>query len=786
MARLRLCALMAAFAAAVALPSTAAADREDVRLGVGLANPTSMALAPDGRIFVNEQAGKVRVIKNGALLADPFVQLSVTSNNERGLLGITFDPNFATNRYLYLYYTRASSTVVNRLSRFRASAVNPDVVEPGSETPVLDDIPSQTGWHNGGAIHFGGDGRLYVAVGEGHASDNAQRMDHLGGKLLRIDADGSIPTDNPFYDTATGVFRSIWALGLRNPFTFDVQPGTGRIFINDVGENAFEEINEAWSGPNTGSNAGFNFGWPATEGPTTDPDYHTPFYAYPQTSANGNCALTGGSFYNPTTVNFPAQYVGDYFFTDFCNGWVDSIDLTTKEVTRFLDIDRTRDPVDIKVGPDGSLYYLSRENGNPGSVHRVRYTGTNDPPAVVTHPQDASTTVGGSATFSVSASGTAPLSYQWQRNGTNISGATGSSYTFSNAQLANDGDQFRVVVTNTAGSATSNAATLTVTADQPPTATITAPAAGSLYSGGQTINYSGTGTDPEDGALGSSRFTWRVDFHHEDHLHPFMPDDSGGKIGSFVASATGETSADVWYRIHLTVRDSAGQTSTAYRDVLPRKVNITLATNIAGLELNLDGQPVDPPHTVTGVVGVERTLGAPSPQTIDSVRYELVAWSDGGAQSHTITTPANDSAYVATFRPVAGVPPATNPLSPATNPLAPATNPLAPALGPPLPAVSARAAMAMRAPKRISWARARRHGIPVRVRGTAGAPARVVVWAAGWRSLGSRRVRLGATGDRLVRVRVRGRAPARTLRARIEVSAAGEVAVRRIVLRTRR
>ena len=141
---------------------------------------------------------------------------------------------------------------MNRVSRFTASSTNPDVAEPGSETFILNPIPSETGWHNGGAIHFGNDGKLYVAVGEGHHEDNAQSLATLSGKLLRINADGTIPLDNPFYGSTSGNNRAIWSLGLRNPFTFDIQPTTGRIFINDVGENAYEEINEAWVGPNNG------------------------------------------------------------------------------------------------------------------------------------------------------------------------------------------------------------------------------------------------------------------------------------------------------------------------------------------------------------------------------------------------------------------------------------------------------------------------------------------------------------------------------------------------------
>jgi hypothetical protein len=249
------------------------------------------------------------------------------------------------------------------------------------------------------------------------------------------------------------------------------------------------------------------------------------------------------------------------------------------------------------------------------------------------------------------------LSYQWQRDGADIAGATSSSYTVTNVQLGDSGAQFRVVVTNSFGSATSNAATLTVTSNQPPTASITAPPSGTLYSGGDTINYSGTGTDPEDGVLGGSSFTWRVDFHHESHTHPFIPDTSGNQSGSFTIPTTGEVSADVWYRIHLTVRDSGGLTHSVYRDILPRTVALTLTTNVPGLALTLDGQPVSTPHTVTGVVGISRNLGAPSPQTVGGTTYEFVSWSDGQAQNHTIATPAVDTTYTATYQVVGPGPP---------------------------------------------------------------------------------------------------------------------------------
>ncbi|MGH9369020.1 MAG: PQQ-dependent sugar dehydrogenase, partial [Thermoanaerobaculia bacterium] len=599
-----------------------------------LASPTAFAIAPDGRIFVCEQAGKLRVIKNGTHLSTPFLTVTVSSVGERGLLGIAFDPAFAVNGFLYVYYTATTPAIHNRVSRFTASG---DVAVIGSETILLelDNLSSATN-HNGGALHFGLDGKLYIAVGENATGSNAQTLANLLGKLLRLNKDGTIPTDNPFYATASGKNRAIWARGLRNPFTFAVQPGTGRIFINDVGQATWEEINDG--------QAGANYGWPTTEGPTTNPSFETPVYYY-SSSAGSDCAITGGAFYNPASVQFPSSYVGDYFFADYCGGWIHRLDAAGYTSSSNFATGLTL-PVDLTVGADGSLYYLSR--GSSTGVFRIQYT-LNTPPTITVHPQSRTVTVGGSATFSVSASGTPPLSYQWQRNGVDISGATASSYTIVSAQLSDNLATFRCRVTNAYGNATSNSATLNVTANLTPTATITAPAAGTTYAGGNTINYSGTGTDPEDGTLPASAFEWEVVFHHDTHTHPFIAPTSGSKTGSFVVPTTGETADNVWYRIHLTVTDSASLTHSTYTDIVPRKATISLRTSPAGLQVTLDGQPVTTPADIVSVVGIQRVLGVVSPQTQGATTYTFASWSDGGAATHTISTPASNTTYTANF-----------------------------------------------------------------------------------------------------------------------------------------
>ena len=598
----------------------------------GIASPTAMQFAPDGRLFVCEQQGRLRVIKNDVLLTAPFLTLSVSSSGERGLLGVAFDPNFAMNHYVYVYYTATAPAVHNRISRFTA---NGDVAVAGSELVVLDlDNLSSATNHNGGALGFGADGKLYAAVGENGNSANAQSMTTVLGKILRINSDGTIPTDNPFFASTSGKNRAIWALGLRNPFTFAFHPFTGALFINDVGEGTWEEIDDGI--------AGSNYGWPTTEGPTTDPRFRAPRYAYNHNS--GVCAITGSTLYAPSTSQFPSDYVNDYFFADYCGGWIKKLDLASNTVMTFAT--GIQAPVDLKVGDDGSLYYLARD---AGAVYRVRFGAS--APTITAHPANQSVAPGASVTFSVRASGVGPLRYQWQRNSVNITGATAQDYTLASVSVADNGARFAAVVSNDYGNVLSNAAVLTVTSNQAPTGTITQPAVGMLYTGGAVINYAGTGTDPEDGTLPATAFTWWVDFHHDTHTHPFMAPTTGSKSGAFTIPTVGETSANVWYRVYLSVKDGGGLTHTSQRDIFPRKVRLSLATNPSTLSLLLDGQPVTAPLTIDAVVGMSRTIEAPTPQTVGATAYNFASWSDGGARLHGISTPATDTTYTAAYQP---------------------------------------------------------------------------------------------------------------------------------------
>jgi len=240
------------------------------------------------------------------------------------------------------------------------------------------------------------------------------------------------------------------------------------------------------------------------------------------------------------------------------------------------------------------------------------------------------------------------LNYQWQRNGVDIAGAPNApSYTTPPTTLSDSGAQFRCIVSNTFGEATSNAATLTVVVNQLPTATINTPAAGTQYTFNQTISFSGSATDPDE-TLPDSAFNWRIEFHHDTHFHPHV-DSIIGRTGSFQTDFA-ETATNVFYRLILTVTDSAGAQTTVSRDISPRLSTVRLQSNPGGLQFRVDGALVTSVFTFTGVVGQPRTIEAVSPQLVGNKNYVFQSWSNGGPRIQTITVPASALTLTAKFQ----------------------------------------------------------------------------------------------------------------------------------------
>jgi glucose/arabinose dehydrogenase len=324
---------------------------------------TAMQFAPDGRLFVAQQNGQVRVIDHGQLLATPFLTVNTHTFLEFGLEGFTLDPNFESNGYVYVYYTvYGTGRPHERISRFTASAANPDVADPSSEAIILDNIPTGDGLHQGGAMHFGPDGMLYIGIGDTNVKPRAQSLHSLAGKILRLDVanyPNVIPRHNPFVHVP-GAQKAIFAVGFRNPFTAGFDPANGKFYVNDVGENTWEEVDRV--------RAGHDYGWPDFEGPSHAPGFVEPIYAYRhgRQGVGKGAAITGGVFYTGNT--FPAQYSGKYFFSDYVNGFIRVMDPNRPhDVTPFAS--GASSPIQLAVGPDGGLYYLNVK----GEVHEIQF-----------------------------------------------------------------------------------------------------------------------------------------------------------------------------------------------------------------------------------------------------------------------------------------------------------------------------------------------------------------------------------------------------------------------------
>jgi glucose/arabinose dehydrogenase len=293
----------------------------------GLAFPLDLA-APQGdpRLFIVEQGGAIRIVKDGALLATPFLDLSaqVSTGGERGLLGLAFAPQYATSGRFIVHYTDLAGDT--RVSSFRVSS-DPDVADPSSELAVLSaDQPFSN--HNGGQVLFGPDGHLYITLGDGGASGDpggrGQSLEELLGSILRIDpVDGggyTVPTDNPLVGTS-GALPEIWSYGLRNPWRIAFDPANGDLYIADVGQNAWEEVNVSTAAE--GAGRGHNFGWSVMEGPDCfrsspcDQDaLELPVLSY---GHGDGCSIIGGYVYRGAAI--PALQ-GHYFYSDYCSGWV--------------------------------------------------------------------------------------------------------------------------------------------------------------------------------------------------------------------------------------------------------------------------------------------------------------------------------------------------------------------------------------------------------------------------------------------------------------------------------
>ena len=648
----------------------------------GASGPTAAAYEPGtDNLWVLEKGSggstataRVRVRDDASGAVSTALTLNcVDSRGERGLLGIAFAPDYATSRHVFLFYIRritdsgtCSISGQSEASRMRISRFTESSLTLSGESVILQG-PALTGAtnHNGGTLRFAADGTLFISIGDNDTDANANPLSRdlgdLRGKILRINPDGTVPTDNPFVGQG-GVEPEIWAWGLRNPFRFSIDTETGAPIIADVGEVKWEAI---YVGV-----AGADYGYPCVEGSasfrTCNPapaagSVTAPIFEYGHGSetppVSGN-SITGGPVYYDDA--FPEEYHGSYFFGDYVDDWIRRGRITPSGTLVDVELfaSNTNGVVDIVVSPDGCLTWVGY---NGDGVRQICYVGgSNEQPEAIS----SASPVSGLANLNVQFTGSGssdpdldPLLYSWDFDDGPDSTSADPSHLYTNngiydVVLTVDDQQGEVNSEDTAP------ALKIVVGNRSPTPAIATPAHQAPYTAGETISFSGSGSDPEDGSLANTRLSWTVVFHHDTHTHPFLGPITGVGSGQFDIADDGEDSTNVFYRLHLTATDSGSPlgaagalSSSTFVDLVPAISELTLAATPGGfgLELEFDQQASQAPSSHDSVVAFPRTIGAPSPQNVGPWTFTFQSWSDAGAAEHTVATPAFDTTYTATF-----------------------------------------------------------------------------------------------------------------------------------------
>ena len=675
--------LAAGTAGAATLPT----GFEERTLVSGLSLPTAIAFAPDGRMFIAEKKGIVRVLNAD----NTVVQLLDISSHvygvaDRGLLGIATDSDFANNHWLYLLYVynpTPEPSGLARTSRLTRVTVNPDntaspetvilgsISTPPCPAPAnnVDCIPSDMDSHAIGTVRSAPDGTLWI--GNGDASDwskvdpmalRTYNEESLAGKIIHIDRNGRGLPGHPFCpadNDLTHVCTKLYAKGMRNPFRFTLRQGAGPV-VGDVGWEEHEEI-DLMSAP------GRNYGWPCYEGPfhtsgykdlagcsaeyakEGTPQADTPSdydYAHDQ-SNNYQAAVVGGPLYPGGT--YPGDYTGDIFFADYVNAFIKRLQVDAQgHVSGVVGFATGTPVVDVELGPGNELYYADFGDATPGtgSVKRIVYTPSNRTPIA----QAAASPNFGPAPLDVSFSGAGsndpdgdPVTYDWDfGDGTPHGTVRDVTHRY---QSSGEFDAHLTVTDNKGASATATAHVSV--GNSPPTVSIESPVNGSEFVIGGRIELRGSATDAQDGTLSGSALQWQVSLIHNSHTH-----DLTGLTGSPVSfTAASDHDADAHYRITLIATDSAGRSASRVIDIYPRAVSLTLASSPAGAPVTYAGTTTAAPVVESSAVDFVSSISAAPTFVSGGTTYEFSGWSDGGARAHDITIPSTDTTLTAMYRP---------------------------------------------------------------------------------------------------------------------------------------
>lgn len=615
-----------AFFNVVAAPP--AGFQKEVIVNSGLTNPAALAVLPDGRIVITEQAGAIRIVKNGALLPTPFATLPSIATGDRGMLGIAVDPDFATNKYVYFYYTDLNSE--HKIARF---AMQGDVAS-GAETLIWRSNQINDVNHAGGGLTFGPDGKLYVTIGDGgfEQAYEAQNLGSIFGKVLRLNKDGTIPADNPFYNTA-GARKEIYALGLRNPFRLKYDPVSGNMYTGDVGLWTWEEINLVAPAA--------NYGWHRQEGACTGTcPYTNPWYAY-QHAQTGDFAIVLGPVYRGSV--FPSSYQGRMFFGDYGQGFIKTVAVNPDGSAGSEEVFDAQAGVlsDITFDSAGNMYYTTIY---PGELIKVTYNSGNQAPVAA---GSATPLIGDEPlTVQFSSSGTydpenQPLTYLWEFGDGTTSTEPNPTKTYTSRGL------FTPKLTVSDGQLQQSIFLPNIQVGRAPEITINAPLSTYLYKGNDVINYNATATDGYGNALANASLTTEVIFHHATHNHPFLQPQAGG-LGTVTIPNNNEYSTDVSYEFIFRATNQWGITSAKTVRIYPRLTSITVNTVPAGLKFKVNGVEYVSGQSVMAVTNVANSVEAFNQQS-GSSSYTFSSWSDGAAAYHLVYPPEEGLILTATF-----------------------------------------------------------------------------------------------------------------------------------------
>ncbi|QIG40201.1 PKD domain-containing protein [Microbacterium sp. 4R-513] len=662
-----------------------------------VASPTAIANLVDGRMLISSRRGQVYLFENGALRAAPVLDLSarVCSDSERGVIGLAGDTDPTTGAVFVFYTAKGTDAAcptnaaggpapagapTGRISRFSMRADG--TVDPASETILLDGILSPAGYHNGGDLFVGSDGYLYATTGDGGcdyrggvgdpggsgcggANDAARDLNILNGKILRITRAGGIRPDNPYLGANTQpctaapapagrTCQEIFATGLRNPFRFAFDPGaaTTSFRINDVGQDAWEEIDQGLKGADygwnqreglcalTGSEA--DCGGPQAAGLTG------PIHAYGHSTG---CTSITGAAYVPRGL-WPAAYDGAYLFADYVCGRIRSLSATGAVSDLVTGLGASSAVAMTFGGSEASrgLYFTTYAGG--GAVYRLTYTGSvNRAPVAVL----AATPTSGSSPLAVrlTAAGSSDpdgdaLTYRWtfgDGTPTKVTSTPSTSHTFPRGSWTAS-----LKVVDAKGTYSAPATVRITSGNHAPTPIILQPAERATFVAGQTYTLSGRATDVENGELPGSSLSWTIVRRHAGHTHPLLGPVTGASV-SFVAPGPEDLAAagDSDLLVSLTASDAKGLTSTTTRVFTPQRVEVTFATSPSGRLVTINGTPYTAPVTLSAWAGSALQVAVPAQSDADGALYEFISWSDGGAAAHTITTPLAATTYTATL-----------------------------------------------------------------------------------------------------------------------------------------